>query len=459
MTTSVKPIKLLCALVLCALFQDAPGLRAQAHSVPVGVATYILEAENLDGVLLIAARLRGMSGADTAGPLVLDTGAGYLALDRDLALRLGIADSVSAVLTPTARPLPAIEFGGREIDQLSPVFTIDGEIVRRVTDRPVLGLIGHSLLDRHALIVDYPASRVTLVHMGDGDGPSPANVDTPPERIDPRAPGGASAPDDLRRREAASREALAVHLAAGARAVPFRLAGDGKILVSARVADSEARHMSAPLTLILDTGASKTALFEEPLTAAAPGHRRWAAARGILAPTLMGDAVATLVRIPRMELTGGAEPLRLDGADAAVIRSELGDLLSEGIGETVHGLLGYSFLKHYGVTIDYAHRLAWFNPAPPDWDGRALEYTHVGVQIERHDGAVRVVAVVEGSPAARAGIGAGDELVAIDGERVVGLDIVMLSRRLEGEAGSKVDLTLRRAVTERTYRIARRRLL
>ena len=457
MKTHAKPTNWLFAIALCASTAASAELHAQASAIPAGVATYTIQAENLDGVLLISARLRGMSGADTVGPLVLDTGAGYLALDRDLALRLGIADSASAVLTPTARPLPAIEFGGREIDQLSPVFTIDGEIVRRVTDRPVLGLIGHSLLDHHALIVDYPTSRVTLVHMGD-DGSSPVNVDTPPERIDPRAPG-TGPPDDLRRREAASREALAAHLAAGARAVPFRLAGDGKILVSARVADPDTRHMSTPLTLILDTGASKTALFEEPLAAGAPGYRRWPAARGILAPTLMGDAVATLVRIPRMELTGGAEPLRLDGADAAVLRSELGELLSEGIGETVHGLLGYSFLKHYGLAIDYAHRLAWFTPAPPDWDGRALEYTHVGIQIERHDGAVQVVAVVEGSPAARAGIGAGDELVAIDGERVTGLDIAVLSRRLEGEAGSKVELTLRRAGAERTHRIARRRLL
>jgi C-terminal processing protease CtpA/Prc len=54
---------------------------------------------------------------------------------------------------------------------------------------------------------------------------------------------------------------------------------------------------------------------------------------------------------------------------------------------------------------------------------------------------------------------AGDEIVALDGESADHLDVVTLSRRLEGPPGSKIRLTVRHGGSDRTYTLARRRLL
>jgi C-terminal processing protease CtpA/Prc len=49
--------------------------------------------------------------------------------------------------------------------------------------------------------------------------------------------------------------------------------------------------------------------------------------------------------------------------------------------------------------------------------------------------------------------------VEIDGESVSGLDVVMVSRRLEGAPGTTLSLHLRRGAREWTCRLVRRRLL
>ena len=228
-------------------------------------------------------------------------------------------------------------------------------------------------------------------------------------------------------------------------AVPFRLAGDGKVLVRAWVSEP-GRTARGKLTLIVDTGATKSVFFRAALDRHLPGWTAWPALRGLGAPTLTGDASAELVRVTGIELRvpGGASPVR--GVDAAVLRGDLGEVLAGDVGEPVDGLLGYSFLKHYRIALDFPRGLLWLDPSRGDVVDRLEEYSHPGLQLESVGGAVRVLAVAEGSPAARAGIRAGDELVAIDGESISGLDVVMISRRLEGAPGTALLLHLRRGV-------------
>lgn len=402
--------------------------------------TRLMAFENLEGVLLINATLHGLSGHDTTGPLVLDTGAGFLAVDGALAVTLGLADSVSAdEVGIAARVLPRLELGAAQIDQVAPVLTVDGDIVRRVTDRPVLGLVGQRLFAGDAVQIDYAAGRLALVPI--------ARAGT--------AAGRGEGADAI----AASRASLEDVLEAAAVAVPFRLAGDGKIVVEARVSDPRPPRYSRWLTLIVDTGATKCVLFDRALAENAGRAREWRQLRGLSAPTLFGAASASVARVPEIELRAGHERVRLSGLDVAVIHSDLSGVLSRATGEPVHGLLGYSFLRHYRVTIDYPHRVMWLERSIHPVDERPNEYSHVGIQLERDDRAARVVGVAEGSPAARAEVEAGDELVAIDGAPASSLDIVTLSRRLEGPPGSDVTLIFRRGTTERTIRLVRRRLL
>jgi carboxyl-terminal processing protease len=134
-------------------------------------------------------------------------------------------------------------------------------------------------------------------------------------------------------------------------------------------------------------------------------------------------------------------------------------VLAEDVGEPVDGLLGYSFLKHYRIALDFPRGRLWFDPSRGDVVDRIEEYSHPGLQLENVRGGVRVFAVAEGSPAARAGIRAGDELMAIDGESVSGLDVVTVARRLEGSPGTALSLKLRRGSREWLCRLVRRRLL
>ncbi|HUK63726.1 MAG TPA: PDZ domain-containing protein, partial [Dongiaceae bacterium] len=94
-----------------------------------------------------------------------------------------------------------------------------------------------------------------------------------------------------------------------------------------------------------------------------------------------------------------------------------------------------------------------------DADERPFEYCHVGVQLERRGAEVVVAGVLDGSPAARAGIRVGDVLVALDGILAAPRDVIETTRALEGPPGTRVMLTLRRGDVEREYRLTRKRLL
>ncbi|MBI5710431.1 MAG: aspartyl protease family protein [Candidatus Eisenbacteria bacterium] len=454
---------------------------AIVRSWPAG--TEILHFENLEGAILVTASLRGANGRDTTGLFVLDTGAGFLALDHGLARALGLVDGAadSGVVGLAARPVPRFTLGGMQLDQVSPVLTVDAGVIRRVTDRPVLGLIGKSVLADRVLWLDYragigalvPAIGSTRTHAGEADPDSAragsAGADSAPTddadaggvpaegaRAGDIGEGGARAGGA---RSAGPGPARPGFLSARAVSVPVRLAGDGKVLVRARASDPRPPHFGRALTLILDTGATKSVFFENALATRVPRARSWRSLRGLTAPTLIGTSAAWMVRVPELQVEGSGGPVRVLGMDAAVIRSELETMLSQAVGEPVHGLLGYSFLKGYRVALDYPGHMLWLDPVRGGSDERPYEYSHVGVQLERVAGAACVVAVAEGSPAARAGVASGDLVVAIDGEPAAAFDLVTLARRLEGPPGSRVTLTVRRGSHERICRLARRRLL
>jgi hypothetical protein len=464
------------------------GTAAVSDSVvaewPAGTAA--IGFENLEGVILVKVRLEGArtgpSGRrDSTALLVLDTGAGFLALDRPLASLLGVADgteSSEAAIDFGAFPLQRMELGTLQLDQVSPVLTLDAAMIRQVTDRPVAGLIGQRVFVNRALWIDYRSQVLAIIPV---PPPSSAGESGSIDR-------GAAPSQDVRsvrssarvkRRIERARSTFGAILSDSAVAVPFVIAGDGKMIVRARVANPEPPRYSTWLTWIVDTGATKSVLFEETLRDLIPAARRWSRLRGLSAPTLVGNASAEVALIPAVDLWTGTQPpppasatkppqdgepppgaaLGVPDVDVVVIQSELADQLSNAVGQRVHGLLGYSFLKHFRVGIDYPNRVMWLDPLPRGWDERPHEYTHVGVQLERHGDAVVVVGIATGSPASRAGIKVGDEVVSVDGVSVSRGDLASLSRRLEGPAGTQVTLSIRRGAAERTYTLARRRLL
>jgi hypothetical protein len=408
--------------------------------------------ENLEGMVLVEMTLRGTSGRDTTGIFVLDTGAGYLALDHDLAAALGIVDSLRGprtdVVDLASSPLPRMSLGAWTLDQVQPVLTVDGSVIRRVTDRPVLGLLGQKPLDDRAVLLDYQNGVAALV---------------PIERDDARNADGLAHAEPDTASIARSRASLGGRLSAAAIPVRFALAGDGKMLVKGRVTDPRRPHWSRALHLLVDTGSTKCVLFEDAIEGVIAHPGGWPALRGLSAPTLIGSAEARIARVPTIELEaagpGANRSARVEGVDAGLIRSDLSQVLSRVTRTTVHGLIGYSFLKHFRLAIDYPHRILWLDPIPDYHDERPFEYSHVGLQLERRDGAVVVTGVADDSPAARDGIRRDDVVIALDGTPSDAMDLIELARRMEGPPGTALTIVTRRGTEEQTHRLVRRRLL
>ena len=77
-------------------------------------------------------------------------------------------------------------------------------------------------------------------------------------------------------------------------------------------------------------------------------------------------------------------------------------------------------------------------------DSSAGAYTGVGIEVAIENGIARVVAPIDDSPAAHAGILSGDEIEAIDDIPVETDSLDLVINRMRGKPGSKVKLTMRR---------------
>ncbi|HYJ99067.1 MAG TPA: S41 family peptidase [Burkholderiaceae bacterium] len=84
-------------------------------------------------------------------------------------------------------------------------------------------------------------------------------------------------------------------------------------------------------------------------------------------------------------------------------------------------------------------------------EGTTGRFVGVGIEIGMEDGLVKVVSPIEGSPAFRAGIKAGDLITRIDDTAVKGLTMDQAVKRMRGEPQTKVVLTVFRKVESRTF--------
>lgn len=86
----------------------------------------------------------------------------------------------------------------------------------------------------------------------------------------------------------------------------------------------------------------------------------------------------------------------------------------------------------------------------------AGRYTGVGVWVHRAaNGVLRVMSVQPHSPAARAGMRAGDVLVSVSGRAVAQRSVADVVADLRGDIGSAVEVQVRRAGRELTFRLRR----
>jgi carboxyl-terminal processing protease len=81
-----------------------------------------------------------------------------------------------------------------------------------------------------------------------------------------------------------------------------------------------------------------------------------------------------------------------------------------------------------------------------DAEGR---FAGVGVEVSARDGWLTILSVFEGGPAAKAGLQPGDRFLSIDGEEARDVRLYDAVRRIRGEPGTTVEVTVRRKGQEK----------
>jgi carboxyl-terminal processing protease len=76
------------------------------------------------------------------------------------------------------------------------------------------------------------------------------------------------------------------------------------------------------------------------------------------------------------------------------------------------------------------------------------EFGGLGIEVTMENGLVKVVSPIDDTPAARAGIQAGDLIIGLNGEPVMGLTLSEAVDKMRGKVGSDIELTVRRGNQE-----------
>jgi len=89
------------------------------------------------------------------------------------------------------------------------------------------------------------------------------------------------------------------------------------------------------------------------------------------------------------------------------------------------------------------------NYLPPEGYGELRErteghYSGVGLTIQAEGGFVKIISPMDGGPAARAGVQAGDVISSIDGQNAAGLTVNQVSEKLRGAVGTSIKVTFLR---------------
>jgi carboxyl-terminal processing protease len=87
----------------------------------------------------------------------------------------------------------------------------------------------------------------------------------------------------------------------------------------------------------------------------------------------------------------------------------------------------------------------------------AGEFGGVGIEVTLDNGFLRVISAIDGSPAARAGIKAGDLITALNGKTVQGLALNDLIAHMRGALNSKITLTIKRTGSDQPLQVTMRR--
>ncbi|CAI3937602.1 MULTISPECIES: S41 family peptidase [Commensalibacter] len=81
------------------------------------------------------------------------------------------------------------------------------------------------------------------------------------------------------------------------------------------------------------------------------------------------------------------------------------------------------------------------------------EFGGLGLEVQEEDGHIKVVSPIDGTPAARAGIKAGDYIIAIDGKNIDGTPLNAAVDKMRGKPNTPITLTLLRLKTPKPIKV------
>lgn len=126
--------------------------------------------------------------------------------------------------------------------------------------------------------------------------------------------------------------------------------------------------------------------------------------------------------------------------------------------EEFAGNIGNRILERFRVTLDYDGRRVWLEPGARFRERDS--FTRAGVLLAREGGRVDARSVLPGSPAAKAGVREGDEVVSVDGRAIGEWKLRELDELFErGANGRRVALGVRRDGAELALEMRLREML
>jgi predicted aspartyl protease len=323
---------------------------------------------------------------------LLDTGADFTVISRARAEGLGLKMS-GAIETRGSGPGsaqtaliadPRIAFAGLELP-LEAIAAIDFGSLSLREGKAIEGIVGYGVLSRFIIEIDYAQGELRF--------------------HDPAA------------------------FTPGPQAVALPVVFHGNVpIVTAKVTGADGVAHEA--RLLVDTGARNAVVLAKPFL----DRTRLAEGRtidGMLGAGVGGATTQRIGRLARIEVAGIA-------IDAPV--TSFSTATSGGDADpNVDGLIGGEILRRFTLTVDYPHerlllrRNAQFSE-PFEYDMSGIYFVAIDAKLDRF----RVEQVIPGSPAAAAGIVAGDELVSIDGGAPASLESLRLMLKREGVAHTLV---------------------
>lgn len=249
-------------------------------------------------------------------------------------------------------------------------------------DAPVDGLIGFEWLDRFPARLDYAHATLTLY----------------PGRI---------APD------------------MGA-AVPARLSFRGRRPQIDGKVDGIDGHFT------IDTGSAGSLTLSTPFVADHDLATRYHARTRVMSARGIGGPVYALL--------ARAELLDLGTATAKRPVTFLSQQSAgTSVGKDTAGNIGFGVLRQFTIFFDYPRKQIYFQ-RNADW-GQPDLADRSGLRLERSNGAFTVAFVAEGSPAAAAGLKAGDRIVSVNATASATLASEDVRKLLKGPVGTRVSMT------------------